>query len=87
MPDLENLNSTTLDRRPWNKGKLIDYAVSNNKLKGLPPLFGGVIDVSDTWLARADPQASAMGFDDRTADCQPHSHAVGLCRVEWFKET
>ena len=49
MPDLENLNSTTLDRRPWNKGKLIDYAVSNNKLKGLPPLFSGVIDVSDTW--------------------------------------
>jgi len=26
------------------------YAVSNNKLKGLPPLFSGVIDVSDTWL-------------------------------------
>jgi integrase len=23
MPDLENLNSTTLDRRPWNKGKLL----------------------------------------------------------------
>jgi 4-phytase/acid phosphatase/peptide/nickel transport system substrate-binding protein len=26
------------------------YAVSNNKLKGLPPLNSGVIDVSDTWL-------------------------------------
>ena len=26
------------------------YAVSNNKLKGLPPLYSGVIDVSDTWL-------------------------------------
>src|SRR5262249_37617050 len=39
------------------------------------------------WLACADPQASAMGFDDRAADCQSHSHAVGFCRVEWFKET
>jgi 4-phytase/acid phosphatase/peptide/nickel transport system substrate-binding protein len=26
------------------------YAVSNNKLKGLPPLYSGVIDVSDAWL-------------------------------------
>ena len=26
------------------------YAVTNNKLKGLPPLYSGVIDVSDTWL-------------------------------------
>jgi 4-phytase/acid phosphatase/peptide/nickel transport system substrate-binding protein len=26
------------------------YAVTNNKLKGLPPLFQGVIDVSNTWL-------------------------------------
>ena len=26
------------------------YAVSNKKLKGLPPLYSGVIDVSDTWL-------------------------------------
>jgi peptide/nickel transport system substrate-binding protein len=26
------------------------YAVANNKLRGLPPLYGGVIDVSDTWL-------------------------------------
>jgi peptide/nickel transport system substrate-binding protein len=26
------------------------YAVANNKLKGVPPLFSGVIDVSDAWL-------------------------------------
>ena len=26
------------------------YAVTNNRLKGLPPLYSGVIDVSDTWL-------------------------------------
>jgi peptide/nickel transport system substrate-binding protein len=26
------------------------YAVSKNKLKGLPPLYSGVVDVSDTWL-------------------------------------
>ena len=24
---------------------------------------------STMWLARADPQASAMGFDDRATDC------------------
>src|SRR6516225_4608657 len=38
-------------------------------------------------LASVGPDASAMGFDDRAADCQSHSHAAGLCRVEWFKET
>lgn len=26
------------------------YAVSSRRLKGLPPLYSGVIDVSDTWL-------------------------------------
>src|SRR6185437_3560870 len=29
---------------------------------------------------------SAVGFDNRAADCQSQSHAVGLCRVEWFKK-
>jgi hypothetical protein len=28
-----------------------------------------------------------VDFDDRAADHWSHSHAVGLCRVEWFKET
>jgi len=26
------------------------YAIAKNKLKGLPKLYSGVIDVSDTWL-------------------------------------
>ena len=48
----------------------------DNKLKDSP-----------VWLATGGPQAPAVGFDDRAADCQSQSHAVGLCRVEWFKET
>ena len=28
-----------------------------------------------------------MGFDNRAADREAHAHAVGLRRVEWFKET
>jgi hypothetical protein len=48
----------------------------DNKLKDSP-----------VWLATSGPQAPAVGFDDRAADCQSQSHAVGLCRVEWFKET
>jgi 4-phytase/acid phosphatase/peptide/nickel transport system substrate-binding protein len=26
------------------------YAIAKNKLKGLPKLYSGIIDVSDTWL-------------------------------------
>src|SRR5580704_12505052 len=32
------------------------------------------------------PQPTAMRFDDRTADRQPHSQTLGLCRVERIKE-
>ena len=38
-------------------------------------------------LAPGGPQPSAVSFDNRAADRQPHAHAVGLRRVEWFKET
>src|SRR4029077_5794393 len=33
------------------------------------------------------PQPPAMGFDNRAADREAHAHAVGLRRVEGFKET
>src|SRR4249920_2770220 len=29
------------------------------------------------------PQPSIVGFDDRTADRQAHSHPVTFCREEW----
>src|SRR6266496_5084049 len=38
-------------------------------------------------LAPGRPQPSAVGFDDRAADREAHAHAVGLRRVEGFKET
>ena len=38
-------------------------------------------------LVPGRPQPSAVSFDNRAADRQPHAHAAGLCRVEWFKET
>ena len=28
-----------------------------------------------------------MSFDNRAADREAHAHAVGLRRIEWFKET
>src|SRR5436190_13262946 len=38
-------------------------------------------------LASRRPQPPAMGFDNRAADREAHAHAVGLRRVEGFKET
>src|SRR6266581_3873660 len=38
-------------------------------------------------LAPGRPQPPTMGFDNRAADREAHAHAVGLRRVEWFKET
>ena len=38
-------------------------------------------------LAPGRPQPPAMGFDNRAADREAHAHAVGLRRVEGFKET
>jgi hypothetical protein len=37
-------------------------------------------------LAHGRPQPPTMCFDDRAADREAHSHAVGLRRVEGFKE-
>jgi hypothetical protein len=31
-------------------------------------------------------QCSAMSFDDQPANCQPHPHAIGLCREERVKD-
>ena len=39
------------------------YAVSNNKVKGLPPLFSGVIDVSD---ARLEWEALPLAAKSKT---------------------
>ena len=33
------------------------------------------------WLATSGPQASAVGFDDRAADYQSHSHDRDLDRL------
>src|SRR5258706_13618559 len=38
-------------------------------------------------LAPGRPQPPTMGFDNRAADREAHAHAVGLRRVEGFKET
>jgi hypothetical protein len=38
-------------------------------------------------LAPGRPQPPTMGFDNRAADRKAHAHAVGLRRVEGFKET
>ena len=38
-------------------------------------------------LAPGRPKPPTMGFDNRAADREAHAHAVGLRRVEWFKET
>src|SRR5712672_2836597 len=38
-------------------------------------------------FARGRPQPPTMGFDNRPADREAHAHAVGLRRVEGFKET
>src|SRR5271170_5226384 len=38
-------------------------------------------------LAPRRPQPPTMGFDNRAADREAHAHAVGLRRVEGFKET
>src|SRR6266478_4320230 len=38
-------------------------------------------------LARDRPQPPILGFDNRAADREAHAHAVGLRRVEGFKET
>src|SRR6476660_2090168 len=37
-------------------------------------------------LALGRPQPPTMGFDNRAADREAHAHAVGLRRVEGFKE-
>src|SRR5580700_2739659 len=42
---------------------------------------------STPWLAPGRPQPPTMGFDNRAADREAHAHAVGLRRVEGFKET
>src|ERR1700746_1254151 len=38
-------------------------------------------------LAIGRPQPPTMGFDNRAADREAQAHAVGLRRVEGFKET
>ena len=38
-------------------------------------------------LAPGRPEPPTMGFDNRAADRKAHAHAVGLRRVEGFKET
>src|SRR5258707_7027167 len=38
-------------------------------------------------LAPGRPQPPTIGFDNRAADREAHAHAVGLRRVEGFKET
>src|SRR5258708_36149621 len=38
-------------------------------------------------LAPGRPQPPTVGFDNRAADREAHAHAVGLRRVEGFKET
>src|SRR5271154_7454066 len=38
-------------------------------------------------LAPGRPQPPTMRFDNRAADREAHAHAVGLRRVEGFKET
>src|SRR5580700_1720434 len=48
----------------------------DRKLKESPPR-----------LAPGRPQPPTMGFDNRAADRETHAHAVGLRRVEGFKET
>jgi hypothetical protein len=62
-------------------------AVKRPDYRPIKPARDRKLKESAVWLASSGPQASAVGFDDRAADCQSHSHAVGLCRVEWFKET
>src|SRR5258707_14898036 len=42
---------------------------------------------STSRLAPGRPQPPTMGFDNRAADREAHAHAVGLRRVEGFKET
>ena len=38
-------------------------------------------------LAPGRPKPPTMGLDNRAANREAHAHAVGLRRIEWFKET
>ena len=38
-------------------------------------------------LAPGRPKPPTMGFDNRAANREAHADAVGLRRIEWFKET
>ena len=38
------------------------------------------------WRTRRRPQATAMPFDDRSADRKPHAETLGFCREERFEE-
>jgi hypothetical protein len=42
---------------------------------------------STSRLAPGRPKPPTMGFDIRAADRETHARAIGLRRVEWFKET
>jgi hypothetical protein len=64
-----------------------------------PPLLGvrlsnrqtaverGACDVTVRFDVVDHPQTAAMRFDNRTADVQPHAHAIGLGAVKRFKQT
>src|SRR5882757_8843026 len=55
----------------------------------IPPSVSGYRKLKESTprLARGRPQPPTMGFDNRAADREAHAHAVGLRRVEGFKET
>src|SRR5882757_10051324 len=55
----------------------------------IPSLVSGYRKLKESTprLAPGCPQPPTMGLDDRAADREAHAHAVGLRRVEGFKET
>jgi hypothetical protein len=44
-------------------------------------------ECSAMWSDGGNRQRSTMSFDDQPANCQPHPHAIGLCREERVKDT
>src|SRR5277367_3455581 len=60
------------ERHPVKDGGLVS---GDRKLKESTPR-----------LAPSRPQPPTIGFDNRAADREAHAHAVGLRRVEGFKE-
>src|SRR6266403_5861535 len=59
-----------------DRSRMVAQSAGDRKLKKSTPR-----------LAPGRPQPPTMGFDNRAADREAHAHAVGLRRVEGFKDT